>query len=402
MNPRPDPGTATLLVRVHGTDQPGITAQLMSIFSACEARVQDVEQVLLRGVLTLAAVVSTEDPRTLRKELLVFGDDMDLRVKVSKVSSATTRHRRVDVVTILGATITPLELSELAEAIGAAGGNIDRIVRLSNYPVISYEFRVTNSDPAELRRLVAMVGRGRAIDLGVQEEGLGRRAKRLMTIDVDSTLIQDEVIDLLAEEAGCADEVAALTERAMAGELDFEESVRARVALLAGLEVEALQRVSSRVRATPGARTFVRTLKRIGFHVAAVSGGFVGVIDDLIAELGIDELYANQLEVVDGRLTGVLVGPIVDRSRKAQILREVAANAGVPVDQTIAVGDGANDIEMLQVAGLGIAFNGKAALRDAADAEINVPYLDAILFLLGVARDEVERERLTNPNPPAV
>lgn len=398
----PTPENSDILVRLSGPDAPGITADFMRILGHVGASVLDVEQVLLRGHLTLAAVVASKDQRRMRSELLVFGDDRGLRVKFSPVPPGTPPLARADVVTILGREIAPEAFADIAAAIGKSAGNIDRIVRLSKYPVMSFELRVTGADPAALRSNAAAVGLLHGVDVAVQDEGLGRRAKRLLAIDVDSTLIQDEVIDLLAQEAGCETEVAAITAAAMAGEMDFEQALRSRVRLLAGLDAAALARVESKVTATPGARTFVRTLKRLGFSVVAVSGGFESIIDDVLHDIGLDVLHANRLEIVDGKLTGELVGRIVDRQMKAQILREAAETAGVPIDQTIAVGDGANDLDMLATAGLGIAFNGKAAVRAAADASINVPYLDAILFLLGVNRDDVERERLTSPNPPAV
>jgi phosphoserine phosphatase len=227
------------------------------------------------------------------------------------------------------------------------------------------------------------------VDVAVQTEGLLRRASRVVVMDVDSTLIQDEVIDLLAEAAGREEEVAAVTAAAMAGEIDFEESLRRRVAALAGLPVSVLGEVRDRVRLTPGARTFVRTLRRLGYRTAIVSGGFTAVTDHLRQELGLDYAFANELEVAHGRLTGGLVGPIVDRAAKARIAAEIAAREGVSLDQVVAIGDGANDLDMLAVAGLGVAFNAKPAVRQAARASVNVPYLDAILFLLGVSRDEV-------------
>ena len=195
---------------------------------------------------------------------------------------------------------------------------------------------------------------------------------------------------MLAAEAGCADEVARVTEAAMSGQLDFEASLRARVALLAGLPTEAVDRVRAAVRLTPGARTLVRTLKRLGYAVGIVSGGFTAVTDDLAARLGLDHALANVLEVVDGQLTGQLVGPVVDRAGKATALRQFAELEGLRPEQTVAIGDGANDLDMLEAAGLGIAFNAKPVVREAADAALTVPFLDAVLFLLGISREEVE------------
>jgi phosphoserine phosphatase len=224
----------------------------------------------------------------------------------------------------------------------------------------------------------------------LEDFGIARRAKRLIVVDVDSTLIQQEVIELLAERAGALDAVAEITEAAMRGELDFAESLHQRVATLAGLPAEVLDEVADEVKLTPGARTTLRTLRRLGYHVGVVSGGFRQVIEPLAEELMLDFVAANQLEVVDGKLTGRVIGPIIDRAGKAKALRDFADQAGVPMAQTVAVGDGANDIDMLAAAGLGVAFNAKPALREVADASLSYPYLDTVLFLLGVTRGEIE------------
>jgi phosphoserine phosphatase len=270
--------------------------------------------------------------------------------------------------------------------------------------VTAIELHVSGTDPDRLRVMLSEEAAVQAVDVAVQPASLLRHGMRLVVMDVDSTLVQGEVIEMLAEHAGCLDEVRSVTEQAMRGELDFEESLRSRVALLAGLDARALERVYDDLVLAPGARTLVRTLKRLGYRFAIVSGGFTQVTDRLAADLGIDFAAANELEVVDGRLTGRILGPVVDRAGKAEALRRFAAAAGVSEAATVAVGDGANDLDMLSAAGLGIAFNAKPVVQKAADTAVNVPYLDAIVYLLGISREEVEAadalEGLTTPAPP--
>lgn len=381
--------TATILVRVSGRDRPGITAGLMDLLTASGADLIDVEQVVLRGRLSLGCVVKL--PETAVKDLVYYGWERDLQIDLERVEEMPSAHHRPSVVTMIAPELGPDSFGAVARAIAAGGGNIDRIVRLSTQPVVSYELAVSGGDIGEMRRSLGETASTQRIDIAIQAEGLYRRAKRLVVLDVDSTLIQDEVIELLADEKGVRDEVAVITAAAMAGELDFETALRRRVELLAGLDTESIERAAARIRFTPGARTFIRTLKRLGMRVAIVSGGFDVFTDRLRIELGLDRSHANRLEMIDGRLTGRLVGPIVDRSTKADLLRRIAAEEEIPLAQTVAIGDGANDIDMLAIAGLGIAFNAKPIVREAADTAVNVPYLDAILFLLGIRREEIER-----------
>ncbi len=390
--------TQTVLVRISGHDRPGITAGLLGVLERGEATVQDIEQVIIRQRLSLGVLVDVPQGRDLLKELLMFGWEYDVEVDFQVVEPESGPRGRGSVVTVLGQELAPGDMRQVAAAIADEGGNIERIFRLSKYPAYSYELLVRGGDHDHLKaRLLEVATANPGFDIAIQREGLGRRAKRLVVIDVDSTLIEDEVIDQLADEAGRGAEAARLTEAAMAGDIDYEASLRQRVALLAGLDESAVDRVWERMRLTPGARTFVRTVKRLGYRVAAVSGGFTQLTDRLCDQLGLDHAYANQLEIVDGRLTGELVGPIVDRARKAALLEEIAAAERVPLEQTVAVGDGANDLDMLALAGLGIAFNARPIVRDAADLSLGLPYLDTILFVLGVTREEIEEADAEDP-----
>jgi len=275
---------------------------------------------------------------------------------------------------------------------------------MARYPVTAIELDVSGTDPDRLRLLLSEEAAAQSVDVAVQPASLLRHGSRLVVMDVDSTLVQGEVIEMLAARAGCLDQVTAVTEAAMRGELDFEASLRERTALLAGLDAIALDDVYDGLRLAPGARTMVRTLKRLGYRFAIVSGGFTHVTDRIAADLGIDFSAANRLEVVDGTITGRIVGPVVDRAGKADALRRFAAEAGITLGATVAVGDGANDLDMLSAAGLGIAFNAKPVVQRAADTAVNVPYLDAIMYLLGISREEVEAadalEGVTTPEPP--
>ena len=389
------------LVTVSGQDAPGIAERLFAALGERRIEIQDVEQVRVHGRLLLCveiAGLATSECAALRTAIAyrLTGDAVNVTIDpLFEAEDAAERDRFL--VTALAPEVTAATLEGICGRIARCDGNIERIVRLSAYPVHSYEFAVAGGDLDLLRRALADEAVRREVDIAVQVDGLHRRAKHLIVLDADSTLLQGEVIDLLAEERGCGAQVTEVTEAAMAGEIDFEDALRQRVRLLAGLDQSALDRVRASLVLSPGARTLVRTLKRLGYETAVVSGGFTQVIGPLASELGIDHLAANELEMVDDVLTGGLVGPIVDRVGKADALVRFAALAGVPQSRTIAVGDGANDLDMLAAAGLGIAFNAKPLVRQAADTTINVPYLDAILFLLGISRDEVETADLLEP-----
>jgi phosphoserine phosphatase len=295
-------------------------------------------------------------------------------------------------------------MAAVAGRIADSGANIDRIERMARYPVTAIDLHVSGAHPDRLRAMLSVEAAAQGVDIAVQPSSLLRRAMRLIVMDVDSTLIQGEVIELLAAHSGYGAQVAAATERAMSGELDFEESLRSRVALLAGIPASALDEVYDALVLAPGARTLVRILRRLGYRFALVSGGFSQITDRLAADLGIHYSRANELEIVDGVLTGRIVGDVVDRAGKAEALRYFAGEVGVPVESVVAIGDGANDLDMLEVAGLGIAYNAKALVQQAADTTVNVPYLDAIMYLLGISREEIEaldlEQGLVTPSPP--
>jgi phosphoserine phosphatase len=395
----PKPQT-TLLVTVTGRDRPGVTSRLFTVLAAHELSVLDVEQVVIRGRLVLGVLLACgprPDLTAIHRQVSDVAADLGLEAEITAGSAEPARRRGSLHVTVLGRELAPAAIAAIAGRIAANGANIERITRLAHRPVTCIEFDISGADPAELRVTLARESAERGVDVAVQRGGLHRRAMRLVVMDVDSTLVSGEAIDLLAARAGCEAKVAELTAATMRGELEFAAALRERVSLLAGLDAGVLDEVRAELRLAPGARTLIRTLRRLGYRCGIVSGGFTQFTDGLAGELGLDYAAANTLEISAGKLTGNLVGPVIDRAGKAAALRDFAGRSGVPLSQTVAVGDGANDLDMIAAAGLGIAFNAKPAVRDAADASVSVPYLDAVLHLLGISRDEVETADAEDP-----
>lgn len=383
---------STVLVTVTGPDHPGVTGALFTTLAGHGVEVLDIDQAVIRGHLTLGVLVAgSADAIALQDAVqqAMSAIGMTVRVEID-LPGAGERRSATHVVVVLGRPLQAGAIGALAAAFGRLGVNIEGIKRIADYPVTGLELTLQAPDDQALRAAVVAVGAQAGVDIAVQRAGIARRAKRLIVFDVDSTLITGEVIEMLADHSGTRAEVERITTAAMAGQLDFAESLRARVAMLEGLDASVLQAVADDLVLTPGARTTIRTLKRLGYRCGIVSGGFTQITRTLVDDLGLDYAAANTLEVVDGRLTGRVTGPIVDRPGKARALADFAGRFGVPLSQTVAVGDGANDIDMLAAAGLGIAFNAKPVVAEHADTTLNQPFLDPVLFILGITRDEIE------------
>ncbi len=385
----------TGLILVSGIDSPGITQALFETLAPFAITVLDIEQVVIRErlILTILIDLNPDHAQAIEEDLTAcaerLGVDIATSFQTQEMASIAAKSGLLHVVA-LGSPLAPQAIAEIASTIASLSGNIERIHRTASYPVTAIEFIVSGADQSVLRQNLAVVSADQNVDIAVSPGGLMRWAKKLVVMDVDSTLIQQEVIELLAAKAGALKEVQEITSAAMRGDLDFSQSLVARVALLKGLPESVLDEVRGEITLTPGARTLVQTLKKLGHSVAVVSGGFTSVIEPLIKELGITHYRANTLEVKDGALTGKVLGTIIDRAGKATALRDFAKIEGVDLEQTIAIGDGANDLDMIAIAGLGIAFNAKPAVKAAADSSVSAPYLDSVLYLLGITREEIE------------
>jgi phosphoserine phosphatase len=392
-----EPRADRVLVTVTGKDRPGVTATLTGILAENDASLADIEQVVVQGQLTLCLLIDLPRSRDVLKDLLFAAKELGMELDFDAVNGDAADQADESqryVITAIGPTLGPAHLNAIARTLASHTANIEKISRLSEGTLASVEIHARlpgGGDRDELKRSLLSVASHASFDVSLQREGLYRRSKRLVVLDMDSTLIRIEVIDELARAAGVGAEVAAITERAMQGEMNYDESLQKRVALLRGLDVAALDRIAAELPLTEGAETLVRVLKRLGYRIAVISGGFSRAADALKRRLALDYAFSNNLEVEGGKLTGRVVGPIVNAQRKAELLELIAQLEGVLLDQVIAVGDGANDLLMLEKAGLGIAFRAKPKLREAADTSISGAGLDAILYLLGMSAREIKQ-----------
>ena len=387
----------TGLILLSGIDRPGITEALFNTLAPFSITILDIEQVIIsnRLILTVLIALNPAHEKALEADLLECAAALDVDIatlfSTTTNSSIATKKGLLHVV-ILSSKLMPQAIAAIAGAIAASGGNIERVSRTASMPVTAIEFVTSGVSQQILSSALAPIATAQAVDIAVQPGGHMRFARKLVQLDVDSTLITQEVIELLAAKAGVGEEVKRITESAMRGEIDFEQSLRARVHLLKGVPESVIAEVQAEIVVTPGARTLIKTLHHLGHTVSVVSGGFIQIIAPLIAELGIAHFRANTLGINNGILTGEVEGPVIDRAAKATALCEFAKLESISMAQTVAIGDGANDLDMIAAAGLGIAFNAKPVVKAAADSSVSTPYLDSVLYLLGIPREAIEED----------
>jgi len=395
MSDSPIAAQFTGLVLLSGVDKPGITQALFNTLAPFKISILDIEQVVIKDRLILTVLISLNPDHQeaieedLQKIASEIGVDIATLYSVTESGFIVSKQGLIHVV-VLGKKITPQAIALISSAIASQNSNIERIFRTASAPVLAIEFVVSGSSQAELSQLLTPIAAVHSIDIAVLPGGSMRYARKLVQLDVDSTLIAQEVIELLAAKAGAGEEVKTITDAAMRGELDFAESLRARTALLRGLPESVISEVQKEISLTPGARNLVATLNKLGHSVSVVSGGFIDVIEPLLKDLEIRHYKANKLKIEDGLLTGEIEGEIIDRAAKATALRDFANELGINMSHTIAIGDGANDLDMIAAAGFGIAFNAKPAVKAAADSAISDPYLDSVLYLLGITSQDSE------------
>lgn len=387
--PEGNMSTFTGLILVSGQDKPGITQHLMKVLSEFVVKIIDIEQIVIRDRLLLTVLISLDQghAEAIAEDLNVLQATLGLDIAVDfayhNEKLQELDHLRV---VIVGKEIKPSAIAIIATEIAKLGGNIEDIYRTSSAPVMAVELVLSLQNDAikKVQSALAKVAVENGIDLAVELGGSARNLKRLVLLDMDSTLIEQEVIDLLAEYSGKSQIISDITAKAMSGELDFKQALSARVELLAGLDESVIDQVRQKVTLTKGAQQLITELHNLGHKVGVVSGGFIDVIEPILKDLEIDFYKANKLDIRDGKLTGNVVGKVIDGSEKLAVLREFASKEGINIQQTVAIGDGANDLEMIQAAGLGIAFNAKPKVAQSADTTLNIKDLSAVLLLMGI------------------
>lgn len=396
-----------ILINLSGPDQSGVTSSVTAILAKHGVNILDIGQAVIHNALALGilAEFSDNDSWPALKEVLFRANELGFQSRFSPVSADSYQEWVADkgkdrhIVTLLARKITAEHISRVSSIIAQYNLNIDNISRLSgrvgidseesNKSCVELSIRGESTDLADLKAKFLEISSELELDIAVQKDDMYRRTRRLVCFDMDSTLIEAEVIDELAIEAGIGDQVAEITEQAMQGKIDFDESFRRRVALLKGLDESVLERVAERLKLTEGAEQLLHMLNTLGYKTAILSGGFTYFARHLQKKLKIDYVHANELDIQDGKVTGEVKGIIVNGERKAELLKEIAHHEGIKLDQVIAVGDGANDLPMLSIAGLGIAFRAKPLVRESAKHAISNLGLDAILYLIGMRdRDE--------------
>lgn len=398
------PPQRVILVTVSGNDRPGITSELTGVLADCGVKILDIGQAVIHGLLSLSILFELDekdvDDKAPVKDLLFKATELGLKLdfRVMDASKVHQEHLRSAefhyAITLIGDSITARALNEVTTVLAQHKVNIDRIQRLSEGRFGCVELLVSSTnqpDESELKTSLLKIGAGEEVDIALQNEGLFRRSKRLVVFDMDSTLIQNEVIDEFARTRGCYDKVAQITEEAMNGGMEFDQSLLLRCKELEGLTQDDIEKVYQELTITPGAEQLVQVLKRLGYKIALISGGFMSIAERLKNRLSIDYVYANQLEFKNGQATGNIIPPIVNSQRKADLLDVIAQQEGISLDQVIAIGDGANDLQMLKKSGLGIAFNAKATVRSQADLSLNQHNLDSIFYLLGISGRDIDR-----------
>lgn len=390
-----------ILFHIAGQDHPGITSELTGLLAKEDTTIIDVGQAVIHGLLSLSILVrldSHHDLDALLKELLFKTTKMTLKLdyEIINEEQAATKARsdaKHYALTLIAGEISAKALHEVSKCLANTKVNIDRIQRLSEGDFSCVQLMLSCTTCLEqnnLRRDLLKLARELGVDIALQPEGLFRRAKRVVVMDMDSTFIQNEVIDEFARELGVYKEVATVTESAMRGELDFNESLNQRVAKIKGLTLKQVENVyKNRIKLTPGAKDFVNVLKRLGYTVALISGGFTVIANRFKEELGLHHVFANELIFENGICTGKVKTPIVNAERKAELLEQLANDTGASLDQVVAIGDGANDLKMLAKAGLGIAFNAKPIVSEQADLSYNQKNLSSILYLIGLSGKEI-------------